>query len=90
MPKHSSLSSFLTSEMRPVTGSTEKKFPTAAISPWWVLVLRSLYLTWPLDPISVSIARTVMTSDPIDAFSDTLMVKFRGGLINSGALSLKS
>ena len=90
LPKHSSLSSFLTSEMRPVTGSTEKKFPTAAISPWWVLVLRSLYLTWPLDPISVSIARTVMTSDPIDAFSDTLMVKFRGGLINSGALSLKS
>lgn len=76
--------------MRPVTASMEKKFPTAVISPWRVLVLRSLYLTWPLEPMSVSIARTVMTSDPIEAFSGTLMVKFRGGLMNSGALSLKS
>ena len=34
------LSSFLTSKMCPVTGLTEKKFPTAAIS------LSSLYMTW--------------------------------------------
>ena len=77
--------------MRPLTASMAKKFPTAApISPWWLLVLRRRYLTWPLEPMSVSIARTVMTSDPMEAFSGTRMVKFRGGLMNTGALSLKS